>query len=67
MIRSTLIALAALSLAVHTPALAAPCKDAKGKFVKCPPAASAKPARCKDAKGKFAKCDAPGATPMAAK
>ncbi len=43
---------------------AAPCKDAKGKFTKCPATAPAKPVRCKDAKGKFAKCDAPGAKPM---
>ncbi len=41
---------------------AKPCKDAKGKFTKCPAAtAPAKPVTCKDAKGKFAKCDAPGA------
>jgi len=26
---------------VATPALAAPCKDAKGRFIKCPPAATA--------------------------
>ena len=46
------------------PALAAPCKDAKGKFIKCPPA-PAKPAqRCKNAKGHFAKCGTPGAKPM---
>lgn len=42
------------------------CKDATGKFIKCPPAAAAMatPAtptattavRCKDAKGKFMKC-----------
>ncbi|WP_150291918.1 hypothetical protein [Sphingobium estronivorans] len=42
------------------PALAAPCKDAKGKFIKCPPKATAKPAPkkgpCRDAKGKFIKC-----------
>ena len=43
---------------------AAPCKDAKGKFMKCPPPAPAKVVRCKDAKGKFAKCDAPGAKPI---
>jgi hypothetical protein len=41
---------------------AAPCRDAKGKFIKCP--ARAAPAkRCKDAKGKFAKCGTPGAKP----
>jgi hypothetical protein len=54
---STLAALALLS-AGAAPALAAPCKDAKGKFVKCPPkpAPVVKKAPCKDAKGKFVKC-----------
>jgi len=69
MFRSALIALATFSLAAAAaaPALAAaPCKDAKGKFMKCPPAAPVKAVRCKDAKGKFAKCDAPGAKPVAA-
>ena len=40
------------------------CRDAKGKFIKCPqmtaaPAATpakAKPKQCRDAKGHFAKC-----------
>jgi len=49
------------------------CKDASGKFVKCPadttaaaPAATAaKPAKCKDASGKFTKCPAAGAAPAA--
>ncbi len=45
-------------------ASAAPCKDAKGKFTKCPAAAPMKPVKCKDAKGKFAKCGTPGAKPM---
>jgi len=38
--------------------LAAPCKDAKGKFTKCPPKAAVKaPAtRCRNAKGHFMKC-----------
>jgi zinc transporter ZupT len=44
--------------------LAAPCRDAKGKFVKCPEKAAAKPAKCKDARGKFAKCGTPGAKPI---
>lgn len=44
---------------------AAPCRDAKGKFIKCPAAtAPAKPTKCKDAKGKFAKCGTPGAKPV---
>lgn len=60
-----ILLLAATTLSfVATPALAAPCKDAKGKFVKCPTTAPAKPVRCKDAKGKFAKCGTPGAKPI---
>ncbi len=56
MIRTSLLAPASLALVAGTPALSAPCKDAKGKFIKCPPAA-AKPAPAaggvtKDAKGK---------------
>ena len=51
----------ALTAIATSPALAAPCKDAKGKFIKCPPA---KAVPCKDAKGKFVKCGAPGARPI---
>ena len=62
MLRHAMIAFGLLGLAAATPAAAAPCKDAKGRFVKC---AAAKPAgRCKDAKGKFAKCGTPGAKPV---
>lgn len=63
MVRSAFLALATLSFAAAAPVLAAPCKDAKGKFVKCPakPAAGAK--RCK-LHGKFAKCGTPGAKPV---
>ncbi len=57
-------ALAAVAM-LTSPAMAVgPCKDAKGKFIKCPTAA--KPAgatRCRDAKGHFAKCGTPGAKP----
>ncbi|WP_426263001.1 hypothetical protein [Sphingomonas sp. PWP1-2] len=50
--------LAAASIALlSTPALAAPCRDAKGKFIKCGTAAPGKSNRCKAANGKFAKCD----------
>lgn len=43
---------AAIAL-IATPALAAgPCKDAKGKFTKCPPAAAPVGGVVKDAKGK---------------
>lgn len=66
MIRNALLALSLLSLAaMPATANAAPCRDAKGKFVKCPTkAASATPKRCKDAKGKFTKCGAPGTKPV---
>ena len=54
-----LTAAATLSLAT-APALAAPCKDAKGKFVKCPQPVKGKDGRCRVAsgpsKGKFTKC-----------
>ena len=66
MLRAASFALVvALSLGgAASPALAAPCKDAKGKFIKCPPVAPAAGARCKNAKGKFAKCGTPGAVPI---
>lgn len=54
--RTLFLALAVVSLSA-TPALASPCKDAKGRFVKCP---DKKPKRCK-LNGKFAKCGTPGA------
>ncbi|WP_186729025.1 hypothetical protein [Sphingomonas panacisoli] len=57
--RTLFLALAVASLSA-TPALAAPCKDAKGKFMKCP---EKKPVRCK-LNGKFAKCGTPGAKPV---
>lgn len=58
----SLLAAAAIA-AVPVGASAAPCKDAKGKFTKCPEKQAA-PKRCKDAKGKFAKCGSPGAKPV---
>jgi hypothetical protein len=62
--RNFIIALSALGLvAGSAPSLAAPCRDAKGKFVKCTKAAPVKPTRCKDAKGRFAKCGTRGAKP----
>jgi hypothetical protein len=64
MIRKTLLAVASLAFVATAgvPAYAAPCRDAKGKFIKC---ADKKPApkRCKNAKRKFAKCGTPGAKP----
>ncbi|MBE7210409.1 MAG: hypothetical protein INR65_05270 [Gluconacetobacter diazotrophicus] len=51
--------LAAMALGAAAPAaLAAPCRDAKGKFITCPPPAPAKKAACRDAGGKFTKCPA---------
>ena len=55
--KKLLLGLSALSLVAGAgPALAAPCKDAKGKFIKCPAVPVA--VRCKDKKGKFIKCPA---------
>lgn len=54
-ITATLLGLALIAGSA-APAYAAPCKDAKGKFVKCPPKPPVKKAPCKDAKGKFIKC-----------
>jgi hypothetical protein len=63
--RKLILALSALSLvAGSAPSIAAPCRDTKGKFVKCPTKAPAKPTRCRDAKGKFAKCGTKGAKPI---
>lgn len=51
-------------LASATPSIAAPCRDAKGKFIKCPAKAPVKATRCKASNGKFAKCGTPGAKPI---
>lgn len=56
---STAIAIAVLS----SPAIGAPCRNAKGKFVKCTTVVKKTVVRCKDAKGKFAKCGTAGAKP----
>lgn len=62
--RKFIVALTAVGLiAGSAPSVAAPCRDAKGKFIKCPPKAPVKATRCKDAKGKFAKCGTKGAKP----
>lgn len=55
----------AIVAAGAAPAAAAPCRDAKGKFIKCPEKTAVAPKKCKDAKGKFAKCGTPGAKPVA--
>lgn len=57
----TALTLAAMTLGTLSAAEAAPCRDAKGKFTKCPAPA---PKKCRDAKGKFAKCGTPGAKPV---
>ena len=62
MLKSIMIAASVAALAA-VPASAAPCRDAKGKFIKCHAAAPATPKRCKSANGKFAKCGTPGAKP----
>ena len=50
-----LLAIAAMTI-MTTPAFAAPCRDGKGKFMKCAPKPMAKKAPCRDAKGHFMKC-----------
>lgn len=60
---ASLLCAAMLMGGLATGAIAAPCKDAHGKFTKCPPAA-AKATKCKTANGKFAKCGTPGAKPI---
>ena len=62
--RSIILSAALAALLSTTVAAAAPACREKGKFVKCPPVAAAKPMRCKDAKGKFMKCGMPGAKPV---
>lgn len=54
----------AFTTSAMSPVYAAPCRDAKGKFTKCPKAAPVKAVRCKGATGKFAKCGTPGAKPI---
>lgn len=62
--RGLLFVAASIALvASSAPSFAAPCKDAKGKFTKCPPKIE-KPIRCKNSKGQFAKCGTTGAKPM---
>jgi hypothetical protein len=39
-----------------------PCREAAGKFTKCPPPAS-QPKHCHDSKGKFTKCSSATAKP----
>ncbi len=62
--RSIIVAVTGAALLMGAAANAAPACREKGKFIKCPPAAAAKPARCKDGRGKFIKCGLPGAKPV---
>jgi hypothetical protein len=65
--RKLIIALSALALiGGSAPALAAaPCRDTKGKFIKCPvKPVPAKVSRCRDRNGKFVKCGTKGAKPV---
>lgn len=57
------VAAALMVVGTSGAASAAGCRDAKGKFIKCPEK-TAKSVKCKDAKGKFAKCGTPGAKPV---
>jgi hypothetical protein len=57
-----LFAAATLSL-VAAPAMALPCKDAKGRFMKCAEVKKPAPTKCRKG-GKFAKCGTPGAKPF---
>lgn len=63
--RKIALILASFMLVVTSgaPAFAAPCRDAKGKFIKCP-TKPVKAKRCRNAAGKFAKCGTPGAKPV---
>lgn len=55
-------AFAIISLA--QPTMAAPCRDAKGKFIKCAPAPKVA-TKCRDTKTKkFAKCGLPRTEPL---
>jgi hypothetical protein len=57
-----LMLLSALSLTIAGAATAAPCRDAHGRFMRCPTMHAA-PVRCRDTRGRFAKCGMPGVHP----
>lgn len=62
--RKLVVAIASFAvLAGSVPSSAAPCRDAKGRFAKCPTAMAKPAAHCRNAKGKFAKCGLPGSHP----
>lgn len=63
MFRVTL-ALAAVAM-IASPSIAANrCRDAHGKFIKCPPPKATSAKKCRGAGGKFVKCGTPGAKPV---
>lgn len=57
------LALAAVSMVASPSVAANRCRDAKGKFIKCPPPKAAPAKKCRGAGGKFVKCGTPGAKP----
>lgn len=60
----TLFATLAFVTSLAATADAAPCRDTKGKFIKCP-ATAASAGRCRDkTTKKFAKCSAPHTEPV---
>jgi hypothetical protein len=62
--RKFIIALTAFGMiTTSVSASAETCRDAKGKFTKCPSAAPAKSTHCRDSKGKFVKCGTKSAKP----
>ena len=54
--KTALLALGLCFVLGDAASAAAPCRDGKGKFVTCPPAAPAAKKTCRDNKGKFIKC-----------
>jgi hypothetical protein len=65
---TSLIALAFVASLAGAADAAPACRDAKGKFIKCPPAAAAPAGKCRDkTTKKFAKCGAPNTEPVPTK
>jgi hypothetical protein len=63
MYRFALALAATAMLAAPVTAAGTHCRDAHGKFTKCPTTPK-KTVRCKTANGKFAKCGTAGAKPV---
>jgi hypothetical protein len=65
--RRTLAVLAAFALTATalSAEAAAPCRDAKGNFIKCPaPTAKPQAVHCKHDEGRFRFCGTPGTKPV---